>query len=82
MNTPLNTKATSWLVRKFLGLFEFRDLAIYASDNSHFGFVIVKGNPVLIAQGISAIVKTIATDTGKSEQEIIRLIAKSHPKEI
>lgn len=82
MNTPVNTKLTAWCIDKFLSLFEFRSLAVYAADETPYGIVMMKGNPIVAIQGISTMVRIIADNTGKSEQEIIRMIVRTRPKEI
>ena len=82
MNIPINTRLTAWFINNFFNLFEFKALAFYASDETPYGVVMMKGSPKIAIQGISTMISIIAEDTGNSEQEIIQMIANTHPKEL
>lgn len=82
MNVPINTRITAWFIKNFLSLFEFRSLAVYVADETPYNFVIIHGDPKYTIVGISNMVTILANETGKPEQEILRLIAKSRPEKM
>ena len=82
MNPPLNTRITAWLVKKFLGLFEFESLVVYADDNSPYKFVLMQGDPMSTTLGLCIMIRNLANATGKSEQEVVKLIFQNDPTRV
>lgn len=82
MKTPLNTKIVAWLVKKFLNMFEFKNMVFYAVSEDPFGFVLMRGNPLITTQGISIIINLIAEELSKSYEEVIHIIASYHHENV
>ena len=79
MNVPFNTKATAWLIRRILRLFEFEFFALVATNGSPYHFVLMQGDPRIAIVGLSSMVASLADETGRSRQDIINLVTKHLP---
>lgn len=76
---PISIRFTAKLIQFFLGLFEFRSIALFVKPDGPTGIVLTEGDQLDMMHGIHNMIQNIAASMNKSEDEVIDLIKITNP---